>query len=220
MDPDLWKAADLMIRDDVGARWPSDLLRSLAIRLSDARARLVSSFPDAGGEWDFEYVPRTVEVDFAPDLQARLEAFDIGDNRIRRLSDPVDAGLEKLCDDVCGCTVVLDRNPNGSVSLAFSPTTNLLYALRRLRELPEVRSARLVRSEAGAGPATPVRNVLRARTLPSALHFTLDSTDTGSGRPPRRFFVVDDEGAREVSPQETSTMLSFDPPALPSDVWQ
>jgi hypothetical protein len=219
-DPDLWKAADLLMRDDPGARWPFDLLRSLTLRLSDARARLVSAFPDAGGEWEMDFVPRLVEVELAPELLARLEAVEVEDGRIRKPAAPVDPPLEKVCEAVCGCTVILDRNGNGTLSIAFSPTTNLLYAIRRLRELPDVRSARLVRIPRVLDPGRTLQSVLRVRALPAALHFTLESTAVASGEMTRRLFVVDEDVAREVSPGEASTLLSFDPPPLPADAWR
>lgn len=219
-DPDLWKAADLLMRDDPGARWPFDLLRSLTLRLSDARARLVSAFPDAGGEWELEYVPRLVEVELAPELLARLEAVEVEDDRIRKPAAPVDAELEKVCEAVCGCTVILERNGNGALSLAFSPTTNLLYAMRRLRELPDVRSARLVRNPRVLDPGRTLQTALRVRALPTALHFTLESTAVASGETTRRTFVADDYDVREVSAQEAARLLSFDPPPLPADAWR
>jgi hypothetical protein len=219
-DPDLWKAADLLMRDDPGARWPFDLLRSLTLRLSDARAKLVSAFPDAAGEWEMDYVPRLVEVELAPELLARLEAVEVEDDRIRKPAAPVDPELEKVCEAVCGCTVILERNGNGTLSLAFSPTTNLLYAMRRLRELPDVRSARLVRIPRVLDPGRTLQSVLRVRALPTALHLTLESTAVASGATTRRLFVVDENVAREVSAQEAAGLLSFDPPPLPADAWR
>jgi hypothetical protein len=220
MDQEMWKAADLLMRDDVVARWPFDELRSLALRLVDARARLTAAFPDVHGEWEMEYVPRVVELELGADLQSRLDAVEVEDDRIRRLPIPIDSGLEKVCEAVCGCTVILERNSNGRVSIGFSPTTNLLYAIRRLREIPEVRSARLIRAAPSTDRTSPVRNVLRVRKLPSAFHITLETTAVLPGARRKRFFVVDDSTAREVGVDEVRTLLSFDPPSLPSGVWQ
>jgi hypothetical protein len=220
MDEDMWKAADLLTRDDVVARWPFDHLRSLALRLFDARERLLSAFPDVRAEWEMEYVPRIVEVDFSADVQSRLYAVEVEDERIRRMREPVIPALEEVCEDVCGCTVILDRNQNGTVSLAFSPTTNLLYVVRRLRELPDVRSARLAREPSAAEPEGAFRKALRVRKLPSAFHFTFLSTALASGETTKRYFVVDEEVAQEVPANETLNLLSFDPPALPSTIWK
>jgi hypothetical protein len=220
MDQEMWKAADLLMRDDVVARWPFDELRSLALRLVDARARLTATFPDVRGEWEMEYVPRVVELELGADLQSKLDAMEVDDDRIRRLPAPIDSGLENVCEAVCGCTAILDRNSNGRVSIAFSPTTNLLYAIRRLREIADVRSARLIRTAPSTDRTSPVRNVLRVRKLPSAFHMTLETPQVIPGTSRRRFFVVDDSTAREVGVDETGMLLSFDPPPLPSGVWQ
>jgi hypothetical protein len=219
MDQEMWKAADLLMRDDVVARWPFDQLRSLALRLVDARTRLESAFPDLRGEWEMEYVPRLVEVEPGQALQSRLDAVELEGDRIRRLPGPIDSGLEKVCEAVCGCTVLLDRNPNGTVSLAFSPTTNLLYAVRRLRELADVRSARLIRG-ADKDSAGTSRNLLRVRKLPTTFHITVEPIETPPGSTTRRYFVVDEYAVREVAEEETRTLLSFDPPALPPGIWK
>jgi hypothetical protein len=62
--------------------------------------------------------------------------------------------------------------------------------------------------------------VFRVRKLPSAFHITLESTAVATGATTRRYFVIDDYTAREVPAAETKTLLSFDPPALPSGIWQ
>ncbi|HXC49733.1 MAG TPA: hypothetical protein VN634_02505 [Candidatus Limnocylindrales bacterium] len=220
MDPDMWKASDLLMRDAAGPRWPYDMQRALALRLFDARTRLRSAFGEVGSDWSFEYVPRTVAVEFAPELQSRIDALELVDDRIEKLPIPVSPGLEQLCHEVCGCTVVLDPDRNTAVSLGFSPTVNLLYVVRRLRELPDVRSARLVRIAQEMGPEAPPRAVLRVRTLPSAIHFTVESPAHEPGATTKRYFVVDDAGAREVPSAEAATMLSFDSLSLPPDAWQ
>jgi hypothetical protein len=167
-----------------------------------------------------EYVPRVVEVEFSAEVQSRLEAVEVEGDRIRKMREPVDAALEKVCEEVCGCTVLLDRNPNGTVSLAFSPTTNLLYVVRRLRELTDVRAARLVPAPKTSDPDGELGNLLRVRKLPSTFHLTFESRVSASGETTKRYFVADQDATREVSAEEASKLLSFDPPALPPGIWK
>jgi len=218
MDEERWVAADLLMRSGVSPRWSDYSLDHLWKRLADAKTRLFATFDVTYARWDPDYYSEMLEVQFSPRVQVQFDAVAVPYNRTQGLPTPLDSGLETLCESVCGCTVVPGQKRDGVVPMSVPRTTNLFYMVRHLRELPDVKMARLVRRPPRY---TDLRgkSVLHVKSLPSGFHFTVESTDLES-KTTKRYFVVDDQRAQEVYPDDAEAKRAFEPLPVPGDVWR
>lgn len=214
-----WLGADALMRSGAAPRWRERELHEMTSWVDGAISELSEVMPDLKSGTGLGYLHRTLEVEFAPEVRSALEALVPSSPRsARRLVRPLPAGLDPLCEEVCRCWISLPRNLGEPVRMIFSPTTNLIYALRRLRELSAVKTAGFVRRQPYVERGDRVSRTVQARAEPLVLYLMIDTTEIASGSSTRRFFEFGNTGLREVpmSP-ERATALGFElgppPPA-------
>jgi len=217
--PDLWVAAEHLMRSSSELRFSEDALNEVKREQASALKRLWDSFPALrNAAMETEYLPYTLEIQFAPSVQSELDERlrSLGARRGSRFSQPLPAGFTDLCATICLCWIW--RTPEGANRMVFAPTTNLLSVIRRLRESPDVAGVHLVKDPWYQDRTR--REYLLVRRMPTAFRFTLESPDPRSGQMSREFFEVDASGARRVAPTDQAEILSFTPDPLPTDLWR
>lgn len=212
-------AYDLMTRTATNSVQQETVLAELTRAIDPAFNRLTSAFPEAFIFPNLEYEHLTLQVKLAAGATAQIAQLAPGKNHLRQIAlpGPLSAEFSKFCEEICYCHFA--PTADGGMCMYFPRSVNLVNACQRLRKFPDVESVSLLRRRSNQSSLSAAPTNLSVNRRDTDFYFTASVGKSGE-ESEKRFYVVTDFAASEVTAADAAMIPEFRLAPLPGCAWQ
>lgn len=184
--------------------------------LGAAWRSLNESYPGAWSTFQYNYECMVLQVKFTAEVQRAFDMvappFPLISVGQKAAAIPFSQEFRAFCEEAC-CWIARLEGVEPETRIYFPANVNIVYALRRLRDFPDVEGVALIPHERES--AQSPRKALAGSCSGGTCYLTVVNS---GAQPSQEYYIADRREARRIKEAEAKLLPGFTPVPLPSDV--